>query len=69
ENKIPVPDLGRFSSYSASIVDNRLLKLLKLARASLSLDDERKLTNSEKLLFAKLFDIIQLWRNFFLAKN
>ena len=69
ENKIPQPDLGRFSSYSISIIDNRLLKLLKLARASLSLDDERKLTNSEKLLFGKLFEIIKIWRNFFLTKN
>ena len=69
ENKIPKLDLDRFSSYSINIVDNRLLKLLKLARASLSLDDERKLTSSEKLLFAKLFDLIKVWRNFFLTKK
>ncbi|MBY8987471.1 MAG: hypothetical protein KGD61_03370 [Candidatus Lokiarchaeota archaeon] len=69
ENKIPKLDLDRFSSYTINIVDNRLLKLLKLARASLSLDDERKLTSSEKLLFAKLFDLIKVWRNFFLTKK
>ena len=69
ENKIPKLDLDRFSSYSINLVDNRLLKLLKLARASLSLDDERKLTSSEKLLFAKLFDLIKVWRNFFLTKK
>lgn len=69
EKKIPKLDLDRFSSYSINIVDNRLLKLLKLARASLSLDDERKLTSSEKLLFAKLFDFIKVWRNFFLTKK
>jgi hypothetical protein len=69
ENKIPKLDLDRFSSYSINIVDNRLIKLLKLARASLSLDDERKLTYSEKLLFAKLFEIIKIWRKFFLTKD
>ena len=69
ENKIPKLDLDRFRSHSISLVDNRLLKLLKLARTSLSLDDERKLTNSEKLLFSKLSDVIKIWRNFFLTKN
>jgi hypothetical protein len=69
DNKIPKLDLDRFSSYFINIVDNRLLKLLKLAKASLSLDDERKLTNSEKVLFSKLFEIIRTWRNFFLVKN
>jgi hypothetical protein len=69
EKKIPRLDLDRFNSYSINIVDNRLLKLLKLARASLSLEDERKLTNSEKLLFTKLYEIIKIWRNFFLTKN
>jgi len=69
ENKIPKRDLDLFSSHSINLVDNRLLKLLKLARASLSLDDERKLTSSEKLIFSKLYDIIKMWRNFFLTKN
>ena len=69
DNKIPKLDSDRFSSYFINIVDNRLLKLLKLARSSLSLDDERKLTDSEKLLFSKLFEIIRTWRNFFLTKN
>ena len=69
ENKIPKRDLDLFSSHSINLVDNRLLKLLKLARASLSLDDERKLTSSEKLVFSKLYDIIKTWRNFFLTKN
>ncbi|MHA2287200.1 MAG: hypothetical protein ACXABG_00310 [Promethearchaeota archaeon] len=69
ENKIPKRDLDLYSSHTISLVDNRLLKLLKLTRASLSLDDERKLTNSEKLLYAKLYDIITTWRKFFLTKN
>jgi len=69
EKKIPKLDLDRFNSYSINIVDSRLLKLLKLARTSLSLNDERKLTTSERLLFTKLFDIIKVWRDFFLTKN
>jgi len=69
ENKIPKLDLDRFNSYSINIVDNRLLKLLKLARTNLSLNDERKLTTSERLLFTKLFDIIKAWRDFFLMKE
>ena len=69
EKTIPKLDLDLYSSHAISLVDNRLLKLLKLTRASLSLDDERKLTNSEKLLYAKLFDLIEIWRDFFLTKN
>jgi len=69
DNKIPKLDLDRFNSYSINIVDNRLLKLLKLARTNLSLNDERKLTTSERLLFTKLFDIIKAWRDFFLMKE
>ena len=69
EKKVPKLDLDRFNSYSINIVDSRLLKLLKLARTSLSLNDERKLTTSERLLFTKLFDVIKVWRDFFLTKN
>lgn len=69
EKKIPKLDLDRFNSYSINIVDSRLLKLLKLARTSLSLSDERKLTTSERILFTKLFDVIKAWRNFFLSKK
>ena len=69
EKKTPKLDLDRFNSYSINIIDNRLLKLLKLARTNLSLNDERKLSNSEKLLFTKLFDILKAWRNFFLTNT
>ena len=69
EKKIPKLDLDRFNSYSINIVDNRLLKLLKLARTNLSLNDERKLTTSERLLFTKLFNIIKAWRDFFLMNE
>ena len=66
KKKIPQINLDRYNSYSLSIVDNRLLKLLKLAKTELSLDDERRLTISEKLLFELLFNLIKHWRNFFI---
>lgn len=66
KKKIPQVNLDRYNSYSSSIVDNRLLKLLKLAKTELSLDDERRLTNSERILFKQLFSLISQWRNFFI---
>ena len=65
----PQINLDRYNSYSLSMVDNRLLKLLKLAKTDLSLDDERRLTSSEKLLFEILFNLIKNWRNFFLISE
>ncbi|MFX1324936.1 MAG: hypothetical protein ACFE8N_08260 [Promethearchaeota archaeon] len=63
----PQINLDRYNSFSSSIIDNRLLKLLKLAKADLTLDDERRMTNSEKLLYEKFFNFIKEWRNFFLS--
>ena len=54
------------SSYSTNIVDSRLLKLLKLAKSKLSLEDEKRLTTSEMILFNKLSELIKSWRAFFL---
>jgi hypothetical protein len=65
-NNKPQINLDRYNSYSSSMVDNRLFKLLKLAKTELSLDDERRLTISEKLLFEILFKLIKNWRNFFI---
>ncbi|MFX1259561.1 MAG: hypothetical protein ACFFAN_17035 [Promethearchaeota archaeon] len=65
--KKPIIDFDRFNSYTASIVDSRLLKLLKLAKAELSLEDERRLTISEKLLYKYIYNLIKTWRNFFLS--
>jgi hypothetical protein len=62
----PQINLDRYNSYSVSMVDNRLFKLLKLAKTELSLDDERRLTMSEKLLFEILFKLIKNWRDFFI---
>jgi DNA replication initiation complex subunit (GINS family) len=62
----PQINLDRYNSYSVSMVDNRLFKLLKLAKTELSLDDERRLTISEEILFEILFKLIKNWRNFFI---
>ena len=65
----PKIDFDRYNSYTANIIDSRLLKLLKLAKAELSLDDERRLTISEKLLYKNVYNLIKTWRNFFLANE
>ena len=62
----PQINLDRYNSYLLSIIDNRLLKLIKLAKTDLSLDDERRLTTSERKLFELLFNIIKQWRSFFI---
>lgn len=62
----PQINLDRYNSYLLSIIDNRLLKLIKLAKTDLSLDDERRLTISERKLFELLFDLIKQWRSFFI---
>ncbi|UCD01053.1 MAG: hypothetical protein JSV23_09230 [Promethearchaeota archaeon] len=61
----PKIDFDRYNSYTSNIIDSRLLKLLKLSMAELSLEDERKLTNSEKFLYKYLYNLIKTWRNFF----
>ena len=68
-NQKPKVDLDRYNSYTSSIIDSRLLKLLRLSKAELSLDDEQRLTYSEKVLYKQLFSIIKAWRDFFLSKN
>jgi len=66
ENIRPKVELDRYRSYHANIVDSRLIKLLLLAKVELSLNDEQKLTNSEKFLFQHFSRIIKIWRTFFL---
>ncbi|MFX0057681.1 MAG: hypothetical protein ACFE85_04455 [Candidatus Hodarchaeota archaeon] len=69
KNIKPKIDLDRFNSYTTNLIDSRLLKVLKLARAELTLDDEQRLTTSEKILYARLFNLIKVWRKFFLTDN
>ncbi|MFW9818520.1 MAG: hypothetical protein ACFFE5_02825 [Candidatus Thorarchaeota archaeon] len=64
-NNKPKIDLDRYNSYTSNIIDSRLLKLLKLSMAELSLEDEQRLTNAEKILHQSLYSLIKLWRGFF----
>ncbi|MFX1377840.1 MAG: hypothetical protein ACFFA4_01995 [Promethearchaeota archaeon] len=61
----PKIDIDRYQSYTFNIINSRLLKILKLSMAELSLDDERRLTISEKVLYENLYKLIKIWRNFF----
>lgn len=63
----PSLDMDRYNSYLINILDSRLLKLLKLTKTPISPDNERRLTNSEKILFGKVFSLINAWRSFFLS--
>ena len=67
KKKTPQINLDRYSSFSSSIVDLRMLKLLKLAKTEPSLNDERLLTFPEKKLFALLNSFFKQWRNFFIT--
>lgn len=68
-NQKPKIDLDRYNSYTANIIDSRLLKLLRLSKSELSLDDEQRLTYSEKKFYQQLYTYIKAWRDFFLSKN
>ncbi len=65
----PQEFLTNFNSYLSNIIDSRLLKLLRLSRSELSLDDERRLTKSEQFLYNKIYELINNWRSFFLTSN
>ena len=67
-NQKPKIDLDRYNSYTTNIIDSRLLKLLRLSKSELSLDDEQRLTYSEKKLYQQLYTYIKAWRDFFLSK-
>lgn len=66
EGAKPKSDLDKFNSYMANIIDSRLLKLLRLARSELSVADERRLTNSERILIDQISELIQKWREFYI---
>ncbi|TFF85711.1 MAG: hypothetical protein EU517_01325 [Promethearchaeota archaeon] len=62
----PKIELDRYKSYYTNIIDSRLIKLLRLAKVEISMNDEQKLTESEKILFQYVSRIIKIWRAFFL---
>lgn len=62
----PYLDKDKYDSYIMSILDNRLLKLLKLTKTEISIDDESRLTSSEQILFNRIYELINIWRKFYL---
>jgi len=66
-NSRPKIDLDRYKSYTVNVINSRLEKLLRLAQTDLSLDDEQRLTRSEKILYEYLSQFIKSWRFFFLT--
>lgn len=59
-------DLDRYDSYKTNIVDNRLLKLLRLGIAEIDLQDEARFSTFEKMLFDQIHKLLSVWRNYFL---
>ena len=63
----PHLDNDKYNSYIMSISDIRILKLLKLTKTELSLDDERRFTLSEQVLFGRIYKLVKAWREFYLS--
>ncbi|MFX0038195.1 MAG: hypothetical protein ACFFAA_09935 [Promethearchaeota archaeon] len=61
----PKIDIDRYNSYASNIIDARLLKLLKLSMTELSLEDERRITNSEMILYKYVYTLLKIWKDFF----
>lgn len=61
----PSVDLDRYNSYLINILDNRLLKLLKLTKTQISVDNEHRLTTSETELFKKMYKLVNTWKKFY----
>ncbi|MHA1282122.1 MAG: hypothetical protein ACTSVV_15595 [Promethearchaeota archaeon] len=58
-------DLDMFKSYALNVIDNRLLKLLRIAKTNLNLSDEARITIAEKELLTRISGLISIWRKFF----
>ena len=69
DNKKPQQFLDNFKSYFTSVLDSRLLKILRIAKSDLSLEVEKRLCGSEYLLYNHIYKIINIWREFFLELN
>ena len=59
--------LNQYSANLMNLIDSRLNKLLLFSKTSLSMDDESRLTSSEKILYKQMSKLIKIWRMFFLS--
>lgn len=69
EGEIPKLNYDKFNSYMANLIDSRLLKLLRLGSIDLSVEDEHRLTDSEKMFYKQISKLIKAWRTFFLSNK
>ena len=70
ENGIkPQNFLDNYNSYFQSLLDSRLQKILRMSKSELSIDDEKRLSDPEQVLFKIIHEIISTWRNFFLKEK
>ncbi|MFX0070862.1 MAG: hypothetical protein ACFFAO_07210 [Candidatus Hermodarchaeota archaeon] len=65
----PQQFLDNYNSYLVNVLDARLLKLLRMAKSDLNLDDQKRLTRTELILFKKFNKYLKMWRNYFLEMN
>lgn len=66
ENNKPQKFLDDYKSYLTSVLDSRLLKIMRIAKSDLSIEVEKRLAISERLLYNNIHKIVNMWREFFL---
>ncbi|MFX1340517.1 MAG: hypothetical protein ACFFDK_18050, partial [Promethearchaeota archaeon] len=66
ENNKPQKFLDDYKSYHTSVLDSRLLKIMRMAKSDLSVEVEKRLAASEHLLYNNINKIVNIWREFFL---
>jgi len=66
ENKKPQKFLDDYKSYHTSVIDSRMLKIMRMAKSDLSVDVEKRLAVSEHFLYNSIHKNVNIWREFFL---
>ena len=61
--------LNKYSADLTFLIDSRLNKLLLLSKTDISMDDESRLTSSERYFYKQVNKMIKIWRKFFLSFN
>ena len=67
ENNKPQRFLDDYKSYHTSVLDSRILKIMRIAKSDSSIEVENRLAVSEHLLYNNIHKIINIWREFFLS--
>ena len=66
ESNKPQKFLDDYKSYFTSVLDSRILKIMRIAKSDTSVEVEKRLAASEHLLYNNIHKIINIWREFFL---